>query len=884
MAIWCGGGIGVRRFLLAVSLYGSVATAQTRIALHDGWRIQSSAKAGTDGAAISSVSYNASSWYRATVPSTVVGTLVEDGVFKDPFFGMNLRSMPGMTYGIGKNFVHLPMDSTSPYAVPWWYRRVLRVPSSMAGKRISLHFDGINYRANIWLNGKRIADSTQIAGTYRRYELDVTDVIKRNGGNALAIEVFAPVPIDLQTTWVDWSPSPPDKNMGVWQPAYLVSSGDVVLQYPEVVSHVDSLGPAELTVVTGLKNLTARPVSGTLRGRIGTITFSRSITIAANDTTLVRFTPDDFPQLRISHPKLWWPAELGSPVLQDMTLTFVATGRVSDTRKLRFGIREVTSESTAKGAKLFRVNGKRILVRGGGWAPDMFFRPQPERQDAQLRYALDMHLNALRLEGNYENDRFFQKTDSMGILVMTGWVCCDAWEEWTKWGPEQHAISAISLRDQVRRLRGHPSVFVWLNGSDGPPPADVEQVYLDVEKREAWPNPTISSASAKPAKFSGASGVKMTGPYDWVPPSYWMQDFKNGGAWSYNTETSPGAAVPPIESIRKMMPPEDIKWPLDSVWLYHAAGGQFTKLLDRFNTALSQRYGTPADIEDYTFTSQLMTYENERAMFEAYRRNEYVSTGIIQWMFNNAWPSIYWHLFDWYLRPAGGYFGTKKANEPVHVIYSYDDKSVAVVNSNKSRSTVRGAHLTTKVLGLNGSVLSTRDTTIDIPADSSMRVFNLGQPERLSGGATYFVDLRLKNSAGTPISSNFYWLSTKQDVLSDSSTWYMTPVNSYADFTQLRQLPMATVKATSIFTTAGGMGHVTVTLANPGSSIAFFIRLQVVGKNDEEALPVTWDDNYVTLLPGEKRTLTASYRVRDLAGGAPRVLLNGWNVAAFKSR
>ena len=181
----------------------------------------------------------------------------------------------------------------------------------------------------------------------------------------------------------------------------------------------------------------------------------------------------------------------------------------------------------------------------------------------------------------------------------------------------------------------------------------------------------------------------MTGPYDWVPPSYWMQDSTNGGAWAYNTETSPGAAVPPIESIRKMMPVQDIQWPLDSVWLFHSAGGQFTKLLDRFNTALSNRYGPPKDVEDYTFTSQLMTYEGQRAMFEAYRRNEYVSTGVIQWMFNNAWPSIYWHLFDWYLLPAGGYFGTKKANEPVHAIYSYDDRSIAVVNSNTSRTPVR---------------------------------------------------------------------------------------------------------------------------------------------------------------------------------------------------
>ena len=596
---------------LFLTVAGSIA-AQGQLTLHNGWLIQSSAKAGTDGATISTSAYRPAGWYRATVPSTVVGTLVEDGVYSDPFFGMNLRSLPGMTYPIGVNFGHDPMTAESPFAAAWWYRTSFSVPAAMRGRRLTLHFDGINYRANIWLNGRRIADSSAVAGTYRRYELDVTESVKSTGPNVIAVEVYAPTPPDLQTTWVDWSPSPPDKDMGLWQPVFLSASGDVVVRYPEVVSRVDAatLRSADLTVVTTLKNLASHPVTGTLRGSIGRIAFSRPITLGAHDSALVHFTPDSFPQLRFANPRLWWPVELGSvkPELYNLALEFVIGARVSDSQRLPFGIREITSESTPKGGRLFRVNGRRILIRGGGWAPDMFFRAQPERQDAQLRYALDMHLNTLRLEGNYENDRFFQQTDSLGLLVMTGWVCCSAWEQWAKWGPEQYAVAASSLRDQIRRLRGHPSVFVWLNGSDGPPPANVEQTYLDIEKQEAWPNPTISSASAKPAQFSGASGVKMTGPYDWVPPSYWMQDSTHGGAWAYNTETSPGAAVPPIESMRRMIPAQDIKWPTDSVWLYHAAGGQFAHLLDAFNTALATRFGAPKNVEDYAFTSQLMTY------------------------------------------------------------------------------------------------------------------------------------------------------------------------------------------------------------------------------------------------------------------------------------
>ncbi|HZE09655.1 MAG TPA: hypothetical protein VE110_12950, partial [Gemmatimonadaceae bacterium] len=618
--------------------------------------------------------------------------------------------------------------------------------------------------------------------------------------------------------------------------------------------------------------------TGTLRGKIGSVAFSRSVTLAPNDTQLVRFTPESFPQLRFSNPRLWWPAQLlggKPPALYDMTLEFTTNGRVSDRQQLRFGIRQVTSESTPKGGRLFRINGRRILIRGGGWAPDMFFRPQPERQDAQLRYALDMHLNTLRLEGNYENDRFFHQADSLGLFVMTGWVCCDAWEEWSKWGPEQYSVSAASLRDQIRRLRGHPSVLVWLNGSDNPPPANVEQTYLAVEQAEAWPNPTISSASAKPTTVTGASGVKMTGPYDWVPPSYWMQDSTHGGAWAYNTETSPGAAVPPIESIRRMVPAQDIKWPLDSVWLYHAAGGQFTHLLDKFDTALITRYGPPASATDYTFVSQLMTYEGERAMFEAYRRNEYVSTGVIQWMFNNAWPSIYWHLFDWYLRPAGGYFGTKKANEPVHVLYSYDDHSIAIVNSSPSPAPIRGARLRTRIFAVDGSQKFSQDTVLDVPADSSMRVFYLPMPAGVVGA--YFVDLRLSGADGKPISSNFYWLSTKPDVLADTSTWYMTPVKSYADYTALRNMPAATVTITPRFTSSGGTGTARVTLRNTSSAIAFFLRAQVVGRGGEEALPVLWDDNYISLLPGESRTITATYRLSDLGGVPPSVVVSGWN-------
>jgi exo-1,4-beta-D-glucosaminidase len=492
-----------------------------------------------------------------------------------------------------------------------------------------------------------------------------------------------------------------------------------------------------------------------------------------------------------------------------------------------------------------------------------------------MQYALDMHLNTLRLEGKLEDDAFWERADSLGLLVMAGWPCCTIWEKWPKWEPEQYAIATASQRDQLRRLRAHPSALVWLNGSDKPPPRDVEKSYIDILRQEHWPNPYISSASAKPAELTGVSGVKMSGPYDWVPPSYWLQDTAAGGAFGFNTETSAGAAVPPIESMRRMLPSEDL-WPIDSVWEFHSAGGRKLQRLHRYTTALKARYGVANSVEDYTLKSQLMSYENERAMFEAYRRNKYESTGIVQWMFNNAWPSVYWHLFDWYLAPGGGYFGTKKANEPVHVMYSYDDGSIAVVNA--LRRELRNVHLHGRVLGLDMSEAFALDTVLDIPPDSAVRVARIAPSVATS--PVYFVDLGLTGADGAVLSSNFYWLSSHPDVPDfDSTTYYVTATKQYADFKALVSLPPATVTAAAKFTRHGGAGEAHVTLENDGEELAFFIRLQILaGENGEEVLPVRWSDNFVSLLPGEKLELTARYDLKDLHGRTPELKVSGWNV------
>jgi len=486
-----------------------------------------------------------------------------------------------------------------------------------------------------------------------------------------------------------------------------------------------------------------------------------------------------------------------------------------------------------------------------------------------------MNLNTVRLEGKLEDEHFLELCDRRGILVQAGWCCCDHWEKWKNWKDEDYPIAAESLKDQIRRLRTHPSLFDWLNGSDGPPPAKVEEAYIKILKDYEWPNPFQSSATQKPTTVTGATGLKMTGPYEYVAPSYWLTDKSRGGAFGYNTETGPGPAVPPIESLRKMLPKEHL-WPIDDYWNFHAGGGAF-RTLNVFTEALNARYGSATSVEDYAWKAQLQAYEGQRAMFEAFGRNKYTSTGVIQWMLNNAWPSMVWHLYDYYLRPAGGYFGTKKACEPLHVQYSYDDQSIVVVNS--FYQDFKNMKVNVKVVNLDLSEQFARESTIDVPPDSSTRVFVLPEIQGLT--TTYFLKLTLQDSAGKQVSSNFYWLSTKPEVLDwEHSTWYHTPTKSYADYTALQNLPKVALKVASRTERKKGEGVVRVSVSNPGPNLALAVHLRITkGRGGEELLPILWEDNYFSLLPGEKREVSATFQEGDLQGAKPVVEVDGWNVA-----
>src|SRR5215469_3863616 len=765
-----------------------------RIFLHRGWRMESACKLSAKPEALSTLDFDDSKWHIAVVPGTIVGTLVTDKTLPDNNYGENLKSFPGAFNDNKHQAANLDMPADSPFRCSFWFRTEFATPPAFANRLVWLHFLGINYRANIWLNGRQLANRDDVAGAYRAYEYRINDLLNKTGKNALAVEIFTPEKNDLALTWVDWNPTPPDKDAGMWREVFLTSSGDVTLRHPFANA---KLGPdyksAALTLSAELRNSTDHPVKASFEAHLPGIQVSQSLDLAAKESKVVRFSPDQFPELKINDPHLWWPYQMGEPHLYNAQFRVSVGGSPSDSADIKFGIREVTSELTETGGRLFKVNGKRVLIRGAAWTPDMLLRWDSNKLRADISYVKDMGLNAIRLEGKVDRDEFFQLTDELGILVMPGWICCDMWEHWNKWTPETKKIAAASLVDQISRLRNHPSVFVWLYGSDGPPPAEIETMYLDILKNLEWPNPAISSASATPTKVTGKSGVKMTGPYEYVPPMYWLSDKQAGGAWGYNTETSPGPAIPPKESLEKFIPSSHL-WPIDDYWNFHAGGERFTTI-DVFRDALAKRYGEPTSLDDFERKAQAMTYDNQRSMFEAYGRNKYVSTGVIQWMLNNAWPSLIWHLYDYYLVPAGGYFGTKKATEIVHVQYDWDTNSVSVVNG--KYVDLRGYQVAAKIYNIDAKEVGSMDKKLDLAADAATKALDLPALQNLS--TTYFLKLQLHDASGALVSDNFYWLSAKLDTMDwkrRKDTVY-TPQKDFADLTGLNSLPQVKLEVSA---------------------------------------------------------------------------------------
>lgn len=855
--------------LLIVLLYSARLGYAADTPFHNGWQLHTGCGLQADGAAISSEAFATDGWLSTSVPATVVAAQVAAAQLPDPYFDDNLRKLPGMGYPVGRNFANLPMPADSPYRCGWWYRKHFRVKAAN-GRRTWLHFDGINYRGELWVNGKVLAGKDTIAGAYRTYDFDVTDALRTDGNNVAAIQVFAPTENDLGINWVDWNPAPPDKDMGLWGAVDLVTTGSVVLNSPLVVSHFHdtTLHAADLAVYAELTNSTAAPLNAVVRGTVAGHALEQKVSLAAHETRTVTFAP-----IIVTDPRPWWPRQMGDPHLEQLTLAATVSGVETDAKQIEFGIREITSELTANGSRLFRVNGRPILIRGGGWSSDMLLRLDSAKLRDQFDMVQAMNLNTIRLEGKLETDEFFHLADQRGILVMLGWCCCDHWERWSTWTDDDLKIATASLHDQMLRLRSHASLLVWLNGSDMAPPEKVERAYLAVEAATHWPNPVLSAASSQNTAASGANGVKMTGPYDYVEPAYWYLDQRFGGAFGFNTETSPGPAIPSLAS-RKRFLKEPEAWPPTDAWRLHNGGGEFARL-EAFDSAMTAIYAKPTSADDYERMAQTLEYDSERAMFEAYSRSKYQSTGVVQWMLNNAWPSMIWHLYDYYLDAGAGYFATRKACEPLHIQYGYDDRGIVAVNSTYAPSGT--LHATVSVRDLQWHELYSTQREVNLAADSVQQITTIPQTLYRSGQRILFLDLALHDAQGLEVSHNVYWVPTTLSTFDWLATDYThTPAERYEDLAALTRLPAAQVEA-HVTTSLHDKRQAEVTLRNPSGTLAFQVHVAARTSTGDLVAPVLWSDNWIEIAPGATTVLTAT-----LPATTPGDLVfevSGWNVA-----
>lgn len=858
------------------------------ISLKTDWKIQSSEKlAGTEDKSISENGFDVSGWYEGVVPGTVMGALSDFKVIEDATFGINMKNM----------------DPTQ-FQKPWWYRSIFKITEEDLNKNVSLRFNGINYRADLWINGNKVADNETFAGSFRMFSFNINPYIKA-GENTIALKISQYADGEYLLGFCDWNPLPTDRSMGIFREVFLEINEGVKIRSPFVYAKVDTVSKsaADLFIQAEIVNSTDKPVEGTFSIDFEVGKLEKKVVVPANDTLSVRLNPAEFAQLSVKNIELWWPNGMGNAKLYNLKTEFKVGNEIYDEVEKKYGIREIRSYLNEDKNRAFEINGKFVLLKGGGWADDIFLRDTRKSVEAQMRYIRHMGLNSIRCEGFWGKDEdLYNLCDEYGILVMIGWNCIWEWEEYLgkpcheKYGgavtPIDIELLADSWKDQMLWLRNHPSIYVWMLGSDKLPHPDLERKYISLFDKYDPSRTYITSAGGAGTEdnnivaevplvsdISGPTGMKMLGPYAWTPPHYWFTDTLLGGAYGFNTETCPGASIAPLASLRKMMP-EEALWPIDkNYWEYHTGRNQFTSL-DRDISAIDQRYGKSSDVEEFSYKAQVNNYEIMRPQFEAFIAHKPKSTGLVQWQLNSAWPKLIWQLYDTYLQPNGSFYGVKKACTPLHAIYRYGFDDVYLANEDLNDA--KNLTVKIRIFDINSKEIFADQWTGDIPSNISKFIYKLPEIKNLT--PVYFLDLRIYNAENKEVDNSIYWLSTKKDVLDYEAAkkleWpFYTPTKSFADYTALDKLPKINLEYDYKYAKENEFGKVSLNIKNNSETIAFFNFLDVLNPETmQPVLPVYWDDNYVTLLPGEERTYDAKFFLSDFNGEKPVVEIRGWNV------
>ena len=891
---------------LALSSRLTVASEPPRsVELAEDWRLVSAQDVSAGGQTISLPNYDSASWHPvAHMPATVLETLEEDGIYSNLYEGMNLlKNVPG-----------------DLYLQDWWYRTTFVAPPGQTAYQ--LEFPGINYRAEIWLNGNLVADNQNVVGMYVAHQLDVTRWIKPGASNVLAVKVTPERlvqdvnGVELADSWFDWinwkylgykgtlkpgiDPASfvSDRNAGIWKPVYLRMSGAVTVSDATVNTELPlpQLTTARLTVFAELRNVSDHPVNGVLRGTISrpgkpSIQIEQSLSLAAGEEREASFTPQQYSQLVVQNPDLWWPYTMGKPNLYKLDLEFLVDRQVSDATHIRFGIRTITQHrdkdeqfpSVGKGGNFYlQVNGKDFLARGADYSPDLLFRYDADRDASIIRYVKDMGLNMLRWESKIASDHMVELADEQGVPVMLGWMCCNQWEKWNEWSAEDHRVAGESLSSQILMLRPHASVFIWANGSDGLAPPPVRDTYHQILTDLHWQNAVVDTVSSYNRKANGDRdwrGIHMEGPYSWRPPTYWFSG-RYAAARGACAEQGDNEHIPPYESLKKFIPADKL-WPINEAWYFHAGSNEGNNTLANIQKAVDRRYGPSASAEEFARKAQLAHYENTRAQFEDFAANGWADHKMtLYWMLNTPWPSFFGQLFDYYLKPGGAYYGAKKGLRPLSVVFDayatrdHSQANITVVNQTpEQRDHLR---VRVRIYDVDGKLRDDRHANgISVASGAAAHVLTLPRLNDLT--SVYFVRCQLLDDSGRSLVENVYWQSTKDDDLgapANDKAFDLNPA-SWADMTALNTMQQVPLEVSASQNVAAGENHVTIRLRNSTRQVAFFERAEITStRGGDEILPIEYDDNYVTVFPGEAVEIHGEVRQ---PGSAAWIKLAGYN-------
>lgn len=821
--------------------------AKGRISLAGGsWRLQRASLVDTDGIAVSQSTFNDSSWLIATVPGTILTSYLDDGAIPNP------------NYADNQAFI-----SDSYFYSNFWYRDVFTPPPSFKGKRMYLNFDGVNWEAEVYLDGRYLGD---IKGAFIRGRFDVTNIVHQGRQNVLAVLIrknsmpgFPKEPdrystqanggqlgadnptFEASVGW-DWIPTVRGRDTGIWNKVYLSVSGPVTIRDPFVWTHVPvpDTTTASVYIQVTLHNHEYRHVEGVLRGELGQISFETPVSLNPNALKTITLDPTTNPDLELHDPKLWWPNGYGAQNLYKVKLEFVAEGQVSDSKSIETGVRELTY-SEKGGALRIWVNGRRFIAHGGNWGfPESMLRYRKREYDIAVRLHKDMNFTMIRnWVGQTANMAFYKACDKYGIMV---------WQDFWLANPND-APNPIHVRmflknmyDYVERIRSYPCVALFVGRNEGYPPKPLDD---DMPKLLAE-----LDSGVKYIPNSAEGPVSGRGPYRLMPIRFY---FKYRATKRLHSEMGMPAIVS-YASLCRMMPKKDI-WPQSDMWGIHdfTLGGSQNGA--SFDAAIRDHFGVVDSLREWLWLADYMEYCGYRAMFESQAKNR---MGLLIWMSHPAWPCLTFQTYDYYFDPTAGYFGCKEGCQPLHIQWNPVTDSIEVVNYSVENGSDLNAIM--EIKRLDGRVvLKEEKSDIDCPEDSAIDVFRFVRPDSVS--KVYFIELRLERGKRV-ISRNLYWREVKD-----------------GDMKLVLKIPGIKLFTHTVSYRKGKKWILTTTLRNETEYPAPIIKLKVVGNKDgRRILPVIFSDNFITLLPGEQRTIKMRLNDGDTRGERPKVVVEGLNI------